>query len=202
MEIINFTEEDKTLIDFTKELIKQYNDSLTYELKHIGYKVNLNDSYERLVYYVNAKDSQKYINMVLNTIDKEINDGIINNNIKDINKYTIAYIIEVLKKVNIQSEIVNDFVNYLYRQKNNEQGIYRKKYDLNIGDNRDLYFTKDCLKIDYIKLSSAISQHSKNIDENQNDGFYMLLNDLKLIGKELDTEYKEEKVRSIRRRFI
>ncbi len=196
-----FTEEDQTLIDFTKELISQYNESLSSELKHMNTKVNLNDSYERLVYYDNGKESKKYIDDVLKSMENEISESINKNNIKDINKYTILYIINVLKRVNIQSEIINDFVDYLYRQKNNQPGIYRRKYDLNIADNRDLYFTRDCLKIDYVKLSEPISSHIKSVDENQTDGFYMLLNDLKLISKELDTDYKEEyKVRSIGRK--
>ena len=190
---ISFTEEDQTLIDFTKELIRQYSDSLDDELRHMKYKVNLNDSYERLVYYDNGKDSQKYIQVVLNNMDNQIKEDVRKNNIEDINQYTIEYITNVLKRVNIQSEIINDFVDYLYRQRNAEQGKYRRRYDLNIGDNRDLHFTKDYLKIYYVTLSKPISTHLRKIDD-----FYMLLNDLKVIGKELDVEYREEEEYSVR----
>ena len=52
MEKVELTEESELLIDFAKELIKEYNESLTRELKNFRYKVNYNDSYERLVYKV------------------------------------------------------------------------------------------------------------------------------------------------------
>ena len=95
---ISFTEEDQTLIDFTKELIRQYSDSLDDELRHMKYKVNLNDSYERLVYYDNGKDSQKYIQVVLDNMDDEIKEDVRKNDIEDINQYTIEYITNIFNQ--------------------------------------------------------------------------------------------------------
>ena len=160
-----------------------------------SYKVNLNDSYERLVYYTNGKKMRSSINNIIPSLKQKIEQDIIEKNIQNKDEYIINYITNLLKYVNIQSEIIDDYVKYLYRQKNLQRGICRRNYNLNIADNRNLHFTDNCLKIDFIKLSKPLADTLNNIDNDRLNTFYILINDLKVISKELDADYEDTKVR-------
>lgn len=197
------SKESNMLVDFTKELISQYNKSLSDELKNFRYKINLNDSYERLVYFTNGKKMFKYTSRIKNSLGLDIINSLKNMDC-DSDLYVENYITKILKEVNIQSIIINDLVDYMFRQKNNVKGIYRNQYDLNIADNSDLHFTRDCLEIDYILLSKPLLKYIDSASD-KIDSFYRVANDLRVIGNGLSKQELSEneyKVMSYKRRII
>ena len=190
MEEIKFSKESDLLIDFTKELILEYNESLTKEIKNFRYKVNLNDSYERIVYLVNGKKMKRYTDRLKNSLKIDLAHKI-NENYKELNSKQIDGIVlneitDILKIINIQPEIIHDsLVNLTKKDK-----LCRHKYDLNIYENDNLSFTKDCLEINYMNLSKPILKYIGKSSNRKNNIVKAITLLEKLSNRISDNEYE------------
>ena len=198
MKEVVFSKESEMLIDFTKELIKQYNESLTRELQEFRYKVNLNDSYERLVYKINGRKMKRYTDRLKNSLKidlaKKISESEKELNSNQIDGIILNEISNILAFVNIQPEIIHDLeVNFTKSDK-----LYKCKYDLNIYDNSNLSFTKDCFRINYNDLSKPILKYIDNSNNKKTSitKSFILLD--KLCNKTLNKTNYEEKYQIIK----
>lgn len=194
MEKTKFTEESELLIDFAKELIKEYNESLTRELKNFRYKVNFNDSYERLVYKENGKKMKKYTDRLKNSLRvdllKEVNDQRLSE--QQVDGLVFKRISDILKTINIQPEIIHDVIMNMTK----EDKKCRNKYDLNIYDIDHLTFTENCFDVDYLKLSKPIEEYVKGSDNHRRRSIKSFI----ILEKLCNTMYTEERPK-IKRKY-
>lgn len=187
MEKVELTEESELLIDFAKELIKEYNESLTRELKNFRYKVNYNDSYERLVYKVNGKKMKRYTARLKNSLRIDLLKEVENKNLSEqqIDGLVFKRISDILKTINIQPEIIHDVIINMTK----EDKKCRSKYDLNIYDIDHLTFTENCFDVDYIKLSKPIEEYVNGSDNHRRRSIKSFI----ILEKLCNTMYTEER---------